>query len=125
MTADTPTASVSVAQTLPRTSTCSATTGRVAAAFGFTPVICSQSVGVKTFITTTGLRVGYCSIEGHEASVRRQFRERPVIAPTRRLRVLGCATCASEPIDALAPPHDASPRCESGRRDHCTCDGCF
>lgn len=23
------------------------------------------------------------------------------------------------------PPHDASPRCESGRHPHCTCDVCF
>ena len=23
------------------------------------------------------------------------------------------------------PPHDASPRCDSGGRDHCTCDTCF
>jgi hypothetical protein len=23
------------------------------------------------------------------------------------------------------PNHNASPRCQSGRRDHCTCDTCF
>ncbi len=23
------------------------------------------------------------------------------------------------------PPHDASPRCESGKHPHCTCDTCF
>ncbi len=23
------------------------------------------------------------------------------------------------------PPHDPSPMCASGRRNHCSCDGCF
>ena len=23
------------------------------------------------------------------------------------------------------PPHDASPNCESGKHNHCTCDTCF
>jgi hypothetical protein len=27
--------------------------------------------------------------------------------------------------DKHLPPHDASPRCESGKRPHCTCDVCF
>jgi hypothetical protein len=27
--------------------------------------------------------------------------------------------------DGMGPAHDASDGCASGRRDHCTCDGCF
>lgn len=27
--------------------------------------------------------------------------------------------------DKFLPPHDASERCESGKRNHCTCDVCF
>lgn len=27
--------------------------------------------------------------------------------------------------NAFFPPHDASHRCESGKREHCTCDTCF
>jgi hypothetical protein len=46
---------------------------------------------------------------------------------TQVLRDMDCPTCA----DAMANPgkavpyHDASPRCESGKRPHCTCDTCF
>jgi hypothetical protein len=25
----------------------------------------------------------------------------------------------------FGPPHNASPKCESGRHSHCTCDTCF
>lgn len=25
----------------------------------------------------------------------------------------------------FAPPHDASPNCQSGKHNHCTCDTCF
>ena len=25
----------------------------------------------------------------------------------------------------FAPPHDPSSMCASGRRNHCSCDGCF
>jgi hypothetical protein len=34
-----------------------------------------------------------------------------------------CPTCAT--ADAMTPRHDASPQCESGGRDHCTCDRCY
>jgi hypothetical protein len=34
-----------------------------------------------------------------------------------------CPTCAT--ADAMTPRHDASPSCESGGRDHCTCDRCY
>lgn len=43
---------------------------------------------------------------------------------SRRSRVEGCQVCNEYPPDE-GPPHDASPRCESGRREHCTCDICF
>ena len=47
--------------------------------------------------------------------------------PTRRLCIQGCAYCERELLDGNRhfPPHDASPRCESGKRDHCSCDTCF
>lgn len=37
----------------------------------------------------------------------------------------GCATCAELARDSFGPWHDPSPRCESGKRPHCTCDICF
>ena len=43
----------------------------------------------------------------------------------RRQRDPGCATCQSVGHTSLAPPHDASPRCESGKHPHCSCDICF
>lgn len=67
---------LSVTQTIPRAHRCDATIGRLAGDFGFTPVTCQQTVGVATFISTSGLRVGYCPIEGHQAIVRRRFAER-------------------------------------------------
>jgi hypothetical protein len=117
------TATMSVAQTLPRVQRCDATIGRTAADFGFLPVACRQTVGVREFITTSGLAVGYCALDGHEASVRRRFAER--VAPVRKARVRGCPTCAdANRRGAMAPIHDPSPRCESGGHAHCTCSDC-
>lgn len=45
--------------------------------------------------------------------------------PSRRQWVEDCPYCAHYTPAEMFPPHDASPRCESGRRDHCTCDICF
>lgn len=49
--------------------------------------------------------------------------------PRRRLRADDgeCGTCdrARDNEDNFLPPHDASPRCESGHRVHCSCDVCF
>lgn len=42
---------------------------------------------------------------------------------TRRIRVDDCPTCAD--ATEMTPPHDASPRCESGSRPHFTCDTCY
>lgn len=47
--------------------------------------------------------------------------------PHRRvlLPVGKCACCDANRADEMMPPHDASLRCESGHRAHCTCDTCF
>jgi hypothetical protein len=44
-----------------------------------------------------------------------------------------CPMCQDEyysrpdtmPCDVFAPRHQASTRCQSGKRAHCTCDTCF
>lgn len=36
-----------------------------------------------------------------------------------------CAYCDQHRYDEMMPKHDPSPRCESGKRPHCTCDICF
>ena len=38
-----------------------------------------------------------------------------------------CRTCRETQRDPshFGPYHDASPRCESGKRSHCSCDTCF
>jgi len=35
-----------------------------------------------------------------------------------------CPYCDSEK-SSFHPPHDASKRCKSGKRSHCSCDTCF
>jgi len=46
-------------------------------------------------------------------------------AAQHRHWVEGCAYCAKFKPGEMFPSHDASRRCESGGRDHCTCDTCF
>lgn len=38
-----------------------------------------------------------------------------------------CSYCdrEREAGNSFHPPHDASPRCRSGKRNHCSCDTCF
>ena len=46
----------------------------------------------------------------------------------RRIKFLTkglCAYCDQHSTEEMMPPHDPSPRCESGKRPHCTCDTCF
>lgn len=50
------------------------------------------------------------------------------VAQHRRLLPPGeCAYCdrEREAGNIMFPSHDASSRCESGKRSHCTCDTCF
>lgn len=54
-----------------------------------------------------------------------QLQRAAAAPPRRRQHVPGCPTCDRYPPTGFFPPHDASPRCESGGRDHCTCDTCF
>lgn len=42
----------------------------------------------------------------------------------RRIVEDHCPSCSAEK-GGIHPPHFASPRCESGRHNHCTCDTCF
>lgn len=45
-----------------------------------------------------------------------------------RIRVMPegeCAYCDRCRNDSMMPFHHASSRCESGMRNHCTCDVCF
>jgi hypothetical protein len=58
-------------------------------------------------------------------------KEEPKPEPPRRRRRLPtpgeCVYCDAEREhgDGHHPSHDASPRCESGGHNHCTCDVCF
>lgn len=49
--------------------------------------------------------------------------------PRRRHKLeLGeCTFCDHERAtdNEFHPPHDASPFCDSGKHDHCSCDVCF
>ena len=47
------------------------------------------------------------------------------VAPDRKTNVAGCKYCDIHKFDKYAPPHEASPNCESGKKPHCTCDVCY
>jgi hypothetical protein len=58
----------------------------------------------------------------------RDQRERDAqAAATRRRHRLPQGECAScdEFGTGMGPSHDASARCESGKREHCSCNACF
>lgn len=42
----------------------------------------------------------------------------------RLAEIEACAFCQKNK-GKMAPPHFASPNCESGKHNHCTCDACF
>lgn len=62
--------------------TCSARIGWVSSRYGFEALHCTQRVGLRHFESLFGT-VWYCSVNGHEANVRRQFAEvEPVTVET-------------------------------------------
>jgi hypothetical protein len=62
------------------------------------------------------------SIEPVYHTLGKKLDERPMI----RLMPPGqCAYCDAHRNDLMMPYHTPSPRCESGKRPHCTCDTCF
>lgn len=87
------------------------------------PIECHAYIGLRTFTDATGTTRHYCAAEDHEHKAKRRYGE----PPRRVSRMAGCARC--ENIDrtygGFGPPHQASSRCESGGRDHCSCDPCF
>jgi len=48
----------------------------------------------------------------------------PLNARRHRVPFGECHHCDMN-AQSFGPSHDASPRCESGKRNHCTCDTCF
>ena len=57
-------------------------------------------------------------LDGHDADVV----EVPFRPAGRVQADNGCAVCRG---GGAIPFHEASPRCESGGRNHCSCDRCF
>jgi len=50
---------------------------------------------------------------------------RAQLAKVNRIhKAKGCSYCEAEKTD-FHPSHDASPNCQSGGRNHCSCDVCF
>lgn len=46
--------------------------------------------------------------------------------PFARVRTVeGCSYCEQFGGSLMMPPHEASKSCQSGGRNHCTCDTCF
>ena len=42
-----------------------------------------------------------------------------------RINDRSCGFCDDHLDDKMMPPHTASPNCESGKRNHCTCGVCY
>lgn len=61
------------------------------------------------------------------AQMKKVFDEANAKVKARRSRAPEgeCAYCDAHHPSEMMPHHDASPRCESGKRNHCTCDTCF
>lgn len=53
------------------------------------------------------------------------LRIKHLVQRRHRLAEGKCALCDRDRNDLMAPWHDPSVRCESGCREHCTCDVCF
>lgn len=60
-----------------------------------------------------------------ETPFTKQFKEDCAKLRRRIVMEEGCETCAELARGSFGPSHDPSPRCESGKRPHCTCDICF
>lgn len=59
---------------------------------------------------------------------RKEFaaQQQPNLTGVRRDGVEGCSVCERIKADGgFGPSHDASPGCESGKHEHCSCDTCF
>lgn len=94
---------------------------------GYPPEWHNQDVAAKK-----ALRRGYRAAVDAQRLLRRMeyafaalaaFSAPVAITPARVSRTPSCDTCW-EATD-MTPHHDPSPACESGRRDHCTCDTCY
>ena len=47
-------------------------------------------------------------------------------AKARQEEIANCKYCQEiKASGGFGPPHFASPNCQSGRRNHCSCDTCF
>lgn len=86
----------------------------------------TEGVGVAGFCAPCGAldfqrRTGYVP-ETREQKIARGEREGWLVSDC-----LGCKERyeAKDPTSVFVPNHQASTRCESGRRPHCTCDTCF
>lgn len=91
--------------------------------------------GASFYHKTKGLLVTYNTartktvlhdydIEGAEHA-RLKFAKQFPSYVLRRHKLPSCPYCEGEGSNDFHPSHDASPRCESGGRNHCSCDTCF
>lgn len=105
--------------------------------WGTTGIPCQTRVGLRSFLDRSGVRRYYCPAPEHRRNVERRFgleeQERvarvvtEASAPLNRYEyVPGCHDCDRRMANGgFGPAHLASPRCESGRHEHCSCDVCF
>ena len=93
--------------------------------WGWTPIDCGQRVGLTAFRDIAGHTRHHCSRDGHRAAaVRRYGLWEGTESPGGPDAIEGCPGCIARAARG-GPAHEASPRCESGRRPHCSCDVCW
>lgn len=110
--------------------TCEARVGVLPGDYGLTPLWCSIRLGLTVWTDRTGVTHRAC--RHHLAGMRSRYPERSAAradleagtayfsAYVSRDAMLPCAACVEG-----GPPHYASPKCESGGFNHCSCDRCF
>ena len=83
------------------------------------PLWCNATVGLTTWTDSSGQTHRAC--RHHVAGLRYRYPEATQFSVyVSRDAMIPCAACVEG-----GPPHYASPKCESGARNHCSCDRCF
>lgn len=100
-----------------------------------TPIPGRYRVSYRRDLTSRLYHVTVTARDSDEARAKARIRDRQYLASARVRRIgdvrefvgrkhldTDCPVCAR---GGMMPPHNASPRCESGGHEHCSCDVCF
>lgn len=104
--------------------TCEARVGFYPGEYGESPLWCSARIGLTVWEDSRGQTHRAC--RHHVDGLQHRYPEQ---TPARAALDVGIAVFdRNDPCPRCGrggPPHNASPRCESGGRTHCSCEVCF